>query len=223
MRLLEKQFLSSKVARRVFTLFAVSALLPILSLAVLHHFQAAALLVEHANDQLHAASSNYGATLQERLGFAEQMLHDAAEELNGGLSIEQAREGTTGFFDKLDLVTDLSAFEQSQAGYQSAQSVPNTAQARILGGESALLTRIEPDNSTTVLMLRALVPKRSDSGILVGKIDGTYLWRQRNQGPNGTDLCVLDHQQRILTCSSLLISRPFEKYSASRHALQPAT
>ena len=164
MRLLEDKSLSSKVARRVFTLFAISALLPIFSLAVLHHFQGAALLVDHTNDELRSASSHYGTLLQDRLGFAEKLLRDTAQNLNDGISVEQARKRVNGIFRNLILVTDTSALTDSETGSGLTFTLPDQTLKNALIGDLTLLTRTAPDNPRTVLIIRALDPARPDRG-----------------------------------------------------------
>ena len=204
MRLLEDKSLSSKVARRVFTLFAISALLPIFSLAVLHHFQGAALLVDHTNDELRSASSHYGTLLQDRLGFAEKLLRDTAQNLNDGISVEQARKRVNGIFRNLILVTDTSALTDSETGSGLTFTLPDQTLKNALIGDLTLLTRTAPDNPRTVLIIRALDPARPDRGLLVAEIDGNFLWNLRGQRVSRTDLCILDYDYVILNCSEPL-------------------
>ena len=204
MKRLEKTSLSSKVARRVFALFALSALLPAVSLAVLHYFQGAALLVEHTNEELHATSATYSTALGERLGFAEQVLRNAAADLSDGVSMQRASQRTRGLFRNLVIVGNASVPNQGQDQYGWARPLASTAQQSVLSGDSVVVTRTEQGNFASVLMIRAIDPESSNPRLLIGEIDNFFLWRLRESDHGAADLCVFDQVYRPLACSQTL-------------------
>ncbi len=193
--------MGSKVARRAFLPFALSALLPVLSLAVLHHFQGTALLVEHTNGELHAAGTAYGAALGERLGFADHILRNAAAQLNDGVSFEQVRQRASGPFLDFAVVDSDTLSHPRQDAYAWAQPLASTAYQRVLEGESAIVIRTHPNDSATVLLIRALDAKEPGPRLLMGEVDRTYLWKLRAPGVNEIELCVFDDVYRPLACS----------------------
>jgi hypothetical protein len=64
---IERTFLRSKVARRIFFLFVLCALLPISALAILSFFQVAGKLQNQNRGELQQASKARGMTILERL------------------------------------------------------------------------------------------------------------------------------------------------------------
>ncbi|MGD8790859.1 MAG: hypothetical protein PVH05_15390, partial [Burkholderiales bacterium] len=97
-------FLRGKLAKRIFVLFVASALVPILMLAALYHFQGSVLLLEHAQGQLRGASVTYSTALYDRLVLADDALRSVGEELARGTSINELRPTVGATFSGLDLL-----------------------------------------------------------------------------------------------------------------------
>ena len=65
--LLEKNFLLSKVARRMLGFFVMAAFIPILLLAYLSYWESTQLLLKETHTRLEAASDVYKKSIYERL------------------------------------------------------------------------------------------------------------------------------------------------------------
>ncbi len=201
MKALRKTSLGSKVSRRAFLPFALTAFLPVLSLAVLYHFQGTALLVEHTNGELHAAGASYGAALEERLGFADHVLRNAAADLNDGVRFDRVRQRASGPFVDFAVVDNDALPRPTQNQYGWAQPLPYSSHQRVLQGESVIVTRTRPNEAAAVVLIRALDPANPGSRLLFGEVDRTYLWTPRQPDVDDIELCVLDELYRPLACS----------------------
>ena len=193
--------MGSKVGRRAFLPFALSALLPVLSLAALHHFQGTALLVEHTNGELHAASTAHGAALDERLGFADHILRNAAAELNDGVSLEQVRLRVNGPFNNFVVVGDATFPQPGEDLYAWAWPLAAGVYQRVLEGESVIVTRTRANDLATLLLIRALDTKESRPRLIFGEVNRSFLWNPREPVVDDIGLCVFDDLYRPLACS----------------------
>ena len=79
---IERTFLRSKVARRIFALFVFCALAPILVLAIISFNQVTEQLYEQGQRRLHQSSTALGMSVIERLSFLENELKIFSSSLN---------------------------------------------------------------------------------------------------------------------------------------------
>ena len=77
--LLEKNFLLSKVARRMLGFFVMAAFIPILLLAYLSYWESTQLLLKETHTRLEAASDVYKKSIYERLLLSDQLLFDLVQ------------------------------------------------------------------------------------------------------------------------------------------------
>lgn len=87
---LEGTFLRSRVARRIVSLFILSALVPIIAMAVLSFGHVQKLLVDQGYNQLAQVNEGYASSLYERLLAVDHQTLELAARLNreGGESRE---------------------------------------------------------------------------------------------------------------------------------------
>ena len=204
MKRLQRTSLSSKIARRVFALFALAALLPSISLALLHYFQGQAMLVAHSHDELHATSSHFSTALSERLGFATQIMGNAAADIDDGVPLERVRQRASGQFQRLIIAGDEDVPNAGHDPYGWARPLDSTAHQRLLAGDSVIISRPEATGPATVLMVRALAPGRFGPRLLIGEVIAEYLWKRDAPDTDGVELCVYDQLYRPLACSQNL-------------------
>jgi len=201
LQLTDTGFLRGKLAKRIFVLFVASALVPILMLAALYHFQGSVLLLEHAQGQLRGASATYSTALYDRLVLADDALRSVGDELARGASIGELRPTVGATFASLDVIPYDPAAGIANVGDIWSGMKSRHAQKQILSGETALLTAPGSNQRSRVLMVRLADPARPSRGALSAEIRRQYLWAERDSNPYLTELCVFDHRFLPLSCT----------------------
>ena len=78
---IEIAFLRSKVARRIFTLFIISSLIPVILLMLLAFRQVNNLISTQQHEQLRQTNKQYGITVFERLLLLKKQINWIAQSL----------------------------------------------------------------------------------------------------------------------------------------------
>ena len=205
---IELTFLSSKVARRLFLLFVLSALLPIVMLGALSLGQVHNQMSEQISRQLHNQSKSIGVALVERLVVLDAELSLAVARIRDD-KVTAGRYTTTNTPGKGFTRLILRYHGQEQiAGESKRDRIPdwlNASDAEHLKAGNALLTnrshlRDEPE----LFMSRAIDPANLDKGILIGEIRPDFLWDVPIN--ETTTYCILNQLGRALFCSDVVPS-----------------
>ncbi len=203
---LEGLFLRSKVARRVFLLFVLSAFVPAALLTALSYGHLRTLDQDHVRRQLAHEGGSYARGVYERLLGAHFMLGVQAAALRSGLKPGDSDGAGHPVFRRIDLVhgqgSTLLLLRPAGAVPDPPQEVRIDAplQAHLARGDSAVLTRGDA-GPARVLMLQALDPAQPERGVLVAELAGTYLWGAEDDFSDQSQTCVLDAGRRVLFCS----------------------
>ena len=206
---IDMTFLRSRVARRIFLLFVLCALLPIALLAVLSIRQVTRELDRESRIRLRQETKATGLALYERLLFLEGHLRViavyAAAPPKGTGSIppvEFGEDPSTGF---VGLAVVKDGRERHSLFGRVEHSTRLTAPEReyLQAGHTLLSSQPSPHAPTRIFMSRLLDPADPTRGILVGEINTTFLWDIGEEGglPYLTELCVLDQSSSPLFCS----------------------
>ena len=184
-------FLRSQVARRVFLLFLLSALVPALLLAALAYAQMRAMDREHVQRQLALEGGNYTGGLRERLLGAHFMLGVQAAGLRQGIPLSLSGDGPPRrAFARIDPMLH---------GLEGDSWAAPAAQAHLARGESLLLISRDAQGPHLQLIM-AIDPARPDQGVLRAELLPTYLWSDDPGPAQATRACVLDAQGLVLYC-----------------------
>ncbi|MGC2184629.1 MAG: HD domain-containing phosphohydrolase [Terriglobales bacterium] len=183
------KFLRSRVARRVFTLFVVCALVPMAVLTAVSVYQVSGQLrVQHQRDLQHSAKS-VGLGIFERLGMLDSELQLAALRIQQG---DPLPAPSTVHFQTLTLWKERSR-PGGSANPLSSISAAEIAHLRS-GKSSVRVEACSADQDKKCVVVTKLVdPVRPASGLIVGEADSSYLWGADHL-PADVDLCVLDPQ-----------------------------
>ncbi len=201
---LDKTFLRSKVARRVFALFILCALLPITLLALVSFSHVSSQLNEQTKKRLHRESKAVGMSIYERLLFLEADLKLIGSKMGprpgraGKTMPASLGEDLGERFKGLALVTHGGNYSRLFGRIQMP-SEPTPAQKRHLdSGRTLVSLEHRSDLPPQIFMRRALDPQRPDSAVLLGEILGPYLWALGDQAalPARTEMCVLGIRAR---------------------------
>lgn len=225
---IDRAFLRSKVARRIFALFVLCALLPIAALAVLSFRQVTGQLDQQGRLRLRQAAKATGVAIFERLLLLQgqmKLIASGAATRSGavgpGPSVGPGEDLRTRF-KGLAIVTE-AGHRVALFGHLEALPALSVAEREHLGSGKALLcSRSSEDLAARIFMSLALDPQDLGRGILVGEINTTYLWDvdEENARLPMTELCVLDRSNSVLFCS-MKVSESFRGQLARVLARSP--
>jgi len=202
---IEKNFLRSKVARRIAILFVLCALLPIVTLAVLSFIQVTKHLRDQSLMRLRETSKTMSMAIYERLLFLEadmirvaSNLHDITQRPTG-----IPLSGSDRYQDRFKALVVLSDSEKPVPLFGSIASIPRFMpdEKRFMLEGNTLLTTDCPNNRTPRIFLsRAVSPNSDTQDILLGEVEPFYLWYMGYETalPEMTEFFVLDHDKHVL-------------------------
>ena len=201
------EYFRSKVARRVFVLFILCALIPLGVIAYYSFSQVTGNLYAQAHRQLHQASKASGMATFERLLMLETDLNMM------GTSFQKGKEGVLaysvhGLHDRLKarfkglVVTSGNGRTKNILG--KIPVLPHLTKDElntVHSGLTLVLTRSVTENPTAIYMVKALDPVLSSYDLLVGEVNPAYLWSGEGFLSPLTELFVLDQSNNILFSS----------------------
>jgi hypothetical protein len=175
-------FLQGKVASRVFLLFVLCALLPLMAMAFFSYRQVTAQLNREAYERLHQACKTAGMTIFERLSLLETDLDALASAVNdgpdgSGLSPDGklcARLGTR--FEGVALLGGTRPRVLCLGREVMPPLLSEEEKQHIRNGHTLVTTRAESGRFARVLIAKSVDPADSARGILMGEISPDYLW-----------------------------------------------
>jgi diguanylate cyclase (GGDEF)-like protein len=191
--------------------FVLSALLPILFLAVLYFEEIGGLLDRQAHANLEIATKSYRTSLYERLLLVDELLRSAVGEL-GNAGIPGAVMNRRKPLENLGLMSPVGrAFRSLTLELPSGKVVSvigdgiaiyplSTDKLTHLGrGEPLLLSRTVSGRAR-VLVSRALDPRAPEQGVVTAELQPEYLWGDPGDFPYGTIFCVFNYRYEPLFC-----------------------
>ncbi len=198
----------SKVSRRIFVLFIVTAMVPIAALAILSFTHVVKQLNQQSQRRLHQASKALGMGLVERLSFLEAELDlivsgervspggSDSGELNGrgdrlakrfrALALVKGKVAEVVFGDT------LRPFELTQRELEHLRT-----------GRAAILEKTGQRSRPRIYMVKAVDPDDLKRGVLWAEINTPYLWgiAESDTLPNMTELSVLNSSNNVIYTS----------------------
>ena len=202
---IDATFLRSKVARRIFVLFIVSALLPVATLAFFSFSQVTTHLNEQTKRHLHQSSKALGMAILERLLGLEAELQMVAFYTGSGVSADKIAESFGERLQKrftgISLVTDANQVTSVLGDLRKPPGLTKAEYRYIAAGKSVLSIEHHDEGHPRILVTTALNPKNPARGLVVGEVDTVYLWDIRDTLTLTMEFCVLGSQFRVLFCS----------------------
>jgi HAMP domain-containing protein len=217
---IDKTFLRSKVARRIFLLFISCALLPITVLAVLSFRHVTSQLKKQSQERLEQAAKAMSMHLFERLLFLEAGMEMVASNL-GDTSGFQASTVEISHrlkerFEGLALVMDRGEAIPLIDFVPGPPPVTKEESKHMREGRTLVNAEIRTRRPAAIFMRRLLDKTNPTKGLLVGQVSDYYLWRrgEENPLPPMTELLVLNHNGGVLL-STLSGPTPFPQGGVS--------
>ncbi len=195
---------------RIFALFGLCALLPITAQAVLSFSQVTTHLREQTQMRLQQSVKSLGMAVFERLLLYDAMLNGIAADLRTGpfvLSKNLVQELGDPVPQQRFLSLALFVGDETTALHGQLDLRPtftSEEQQHLASGKTLLKVQHAPGQPARLFMARLLDPEQPGRGILMGEINGDYLWRtiSREFLVPGREVCVFDQVFKPIRCTN---------------------
>ena len=189
---LDQGFLRSKVARRVFTLFLVAAIVPTLTLGFFAFREVNTQLNQQIAQQLHGESKMLGMAVLQRLQAVESEMRSVGNRL---LQAHRPLRESVRLESFSEIIKSLTVADLA------AESPPLKEEERSHLGQGKGLLSIDrqPGQAPRLIMRQLIDPTRPEKGILRAEIDRSGAFDFPQGG--GTGFCITDAPGRLLLCS----------------------
>ncbi len=189
----------TRVARRIFLLFVLCALLPVTTLAAVSYFQVRSQLMDHSTLRLREENKAVAVSIYERLLFLRSEIRAVAALFASGspAPLGSADSGIASHFEGIAV--------QNEKGLEvfTGQVAPlpelNAGQRRHLEEGKTLL--LDGPGPTDRLFLVVQVRTGENAALLVGALSEDYLWEAAERRPPATDAFVLGDRREFLYSS----------------------
>jgi HD-GYP domain-containing protein (c-di-GMP phosphodiesterase class II)/HAMP domain-containing protein len=182
---LDRQTLQSRVARRMFMVFAICSLLPIGGFGAYAYREVRAQLEMDAGASLRRESKAAGMAIMERLLIAEERLRSLREQGDPG-RMKIASSGRAGI--RSVATRPLHAM---------SESLSREERAHLLGGGALVSMAAGPRSTTQLYLLVARDPGEADTTLLVAELDPRSLFAPERREEGGR-YWVADAEGRVL-------------------------
>lgn len=188
---LHRAFHASRVARRIFVLFVVSALVPLALMALLSVTYVRDILIEQGQQRLASNAKAYGMAVFGRLLDAADRVEHTVES-----GVVPANEGHSPQpFRSLAVVApDAGPIRLPRRGTEIA--LTEMERARLDGGKPVLRTETHRGAEAMVAVIVPLGPSSPGRWALV-ELNGDYLWGDRDWWPAAVEFCILEGKSQL--------------------------
>ncbi len=199
---IETHFFRSPLARRVFGLFVLSALVPVAATAILTFGQVSRLMTNQIHDQLHEAGKAYGMILFERLIGLEGDLAELAQLLRDeDILFDDPNSPVKRQFIAAVVVSHLGDREPLWGEIADLPRLATAETEHLLNDRVVLSNVVTSDPEPQIYASRLIDVLQPDSPVLVVRIAPEVIWGDPEALPLTTNYCVLDNGNRVLFCS----------------------
>jgi len=200
---LDKAFLTSKVAQRIFLLFLVCALLPLVILAVVTSNAVDSQLSEQAIKRLNQNCKVKGLEIYNNLRSLETELRMFGSSVSGetGLTYRPSHysssKGSSGGFRNLALIS-----QEQREGFKLTPEELDHMRT----GRSLLMVRQGAEEAPKIFMAGLLPMSQSEQALILGEVEPNYVW-----GMESEDDLIADMPMLVLgPGNEILLSLPRE-------------
>ncbi|MFK7816703.1 MAG: EAL domain-containing protein [Gammaproteobacteria bacterium] len=207
-------FIKSKVAKRIFILFVITAIIPVTITGIVAYNHVTSLLVKQQHKHLTIESKSYGMSIFDRILVAESQLIALSENLLQSKSLamditaqyNEIDSSNTHFFKKIKIYSNDILFN-------------SVNEKHLLDGNTKITVKNTYDKNFAIYFNRLL--NTSDSTLLISaEVDKKYIFGDMDIFAGDEDACVIAKGIGALNCSNetmKMVSLPsFEKYFESQ-------
>ena len=194
----------SKLARRIFLLFIICALLPIITLTALTFSQVTARLEHQYEKSLQHMAKSVGMTIYERLLLFDSNLKIIASDFDRGRPLFNfAHESQQKHFEQwFEGIVHVAADGERQSVFKDIKGLPQVDPddfADKTYERTIILAKID-DRKARVFLIKYLDDNSTARGYLAAEVNSSFLWGigHINTIPQQTRLCVIDQYKNVL-------------------------
>jgi signal transduction histidine kinase len=207
---LDKAFLTSKVARRIFLLFLLCALLPLVILATMTSGAVDSQLSEQAIKRLNQNCKVKGLEIYNNLRTLEAELKMFASSLReeAGLKYRpdhySSGKGKSGGFKSLVLLSQEQREAYRREGFPDGFKLTPEELDHMRTGRSLLMVRQRAKEAPKIFMAGLMPMGQSEESLILGEVEPNYVW-----GMESEDDLIADMPMLVLgPKSEILLSLP---------------
>lgn len=196
-------FMKNKVSRRIFTLFMLSAFVPVLLMTVLTYDQVTSLIAKQTRTQLVGSSKEFAMAVNQRLNQAQTVLSRAAPMLDKGDSVPDGPVlgSMKNMFSSL-VIFGPHAKPRTILGNSLEWPVLDQSQKIHLSkGGSVLIVRQDSRAAPHIQLVQIIDSGSSSHFGLIGELNQSYLWEENVYVPYMTGMCMFAESGMMLFCS----------------------
>ncbi len=206
---IQRAFLQSKVARRIFVLFILCALLPITTLAIITYTNMTSQLYDQTQRELQQISKSMGMAIFERLLLIESEMRMIVSNLGPYTNVNDQQEMPFADSTLKDRFKGLIWLQSEGESIVLFGHIPDppvlnpSDEHKIFSGETLIFTQASLQEQSRIFMVSALDSKDRNLGVLLAEIDPMYLWFMGYESPlpAATALTIMNSQSTSLFSS----------------------
>ena len=192
------------IARKIFFLFILLALLPVSLFAFFSIQQVDKITIDNIQLQLQNDAKSYIYTLDERLVTFDFAITQLTSEviLNNQMSDLNLKSRYTNWFDSLILVAD-NTLKMTYWGKPPTLIPLSNDETHFLQQGKALLKITKNDNTKAqdILLMRQVSSANDSNALLIGVINQNRLWGDDDSFDLRKVFCVVSNENAVLFCS----------------------
>jgi signal transduction histidine kinase len=197
----------TKVARRVFTLFIICAIVPIAVLALVSFNQVKTQLKYQSQERLHQECKSLAMSIYwQMVLLSSEMKMAAANIAIGSGNLRRTLplnlvESIKGRFTGLGVISEKGSYTSLFGHVLRPIKLTPAQENHINSGKTLLVSKASDNFPPSLFMFVSLDPSDRERGILMGEIENTNFWSVASGRPPMTEVCIADRSCNILYSS----------------------
>ncbi len=188
-------FTKSKVAKRIFILFFLAAILPVSITGIVTYNYVTNLLTQQKYKHLSLESKSYGMAIFDRILVAESQLNGLGESL---IDTNYINFEINQIFQEIDS-SNTPLFENIKV-YSNNLSFNNSAYKHLLEGNTKIT--VNNDNDDITINFSRLINTVDTTFLLSGDVNKEYIFGDMDNFAGDDDACVVADGIGLLNCSN---------------------
>jgi signal transduction histidine kinase len=186
------------VARRIFTLFVICAVLPISGLGLVSYFHVRSQLLEQSKSDLRRETKDTAMSAYERLTLlrAEMRMSTYSlapgPETPAGHGSKNVADVIRERFDGAVLIRSKGRAEPVLGELRKYPEISAPERRHLEGGKALLICRKGHNGSMPRIFMAVGLHGGEEGETLIGEIKASYLWAAAERRTSGIEVCVLD-------------------------------
>ena len=197
---LKRSFLSSKVSKRIFILFIVSAIIPIAITGIFSYNYVSSILNSQKQEYLAAASKSYGMSIYDRLLVAEEQFNTLVDNL--------LRENYDELYDssktRVLLGSTMPLFSDTEI-FQKPTNFSHNDLTHLQDGNSKISIS-KSSHNFEIYFTKLFTNSNGLTRLISAKVDSVFIFGDLEIFSGDEDACIVVKNKGVLHCSDTELS-----------------